>query len=148
MRGLNLKGLSPTYVGGWGAMSTVHTLLNYEGRSNYRVAGKHVFGNLYDCDPKILSDADYLVKVAVEASREGNMTLLDVKYWKISPGVSVVAIILESHITIHTWPEYCFATVDVYSCGHHTRPEDSFKYIVKALKAERYEYKVVDRSLY
>ncbi|MEM0453541.1 MAG: adenosylmethionine decarboxylase [Sulfolobales archaeon] len=127
----------------------VHTLLKYEGvQSSYKVIGKHVYGNLYECDPNLLSDSEYLTDVVVGAAKEGNMTLLDVKCWKIEPGVSVVAIILESHITIHTWPEYNFATVDVYSCGLHTDPEVAFKYIVKALKAERCEYKVVDRSLH
>jgi len=114
----------------------------------YKVFGKHVYGSLYDCDPDILSDAERLKDIAIEAAKRGNMTLLDIKYWVISPGVSLIAIILESHITIHTWPEYRFATVDVYSCGKHTRPEEAFLYIARALRAKRYEYRVVDRSLY
>ncbi|MEM0361036.1 MAG: adenosylmethionine decarboxylase [Sulfolobales archaeon] len=130
-------------------MVEVHALPRYEGvQITYKVIGKHVYGNLYECDPNLLSDPEYLTKVVVNAAKEGNMTLLDVKSWKIEPGVSVVAIILESHITIHTWPEYGFATVDVYSCGLHTDPESSFKYIAKALKAGRCDYKVVDRSLH
>lgn len=76
------------------------------------------------------------------------MTLLDVKSWKIGLGVSVVAIVLESHITIHTWPEYEFATVDVYSCGAHTKPEESFKYIINKLKPGRVFIGKADRSLY
>ncbi len=124
-----------------------YTLLD-KVQATYKVIGKHVYGNLYDCDPKILSDVEYLTEVIVNAAKEGNMTLLDVKSWKIEPGVSIIAIILESHITIHTWPEYGFATVDVYSCGLHTNPENSFKYIVSALKAGRYECKVIDRSFY
>ncbi len=112
----------------------------------YKVFGKHVYGNLYGCDPRLLSDPDYLKEVVTEAARLGNMTLLDVKIWYISPGVSVVGVILESHITIHTWPEHGFATVDVYSCGEHTDPEAAFNYIVKALRAKRFEYEVTDRS--
>jgi len=112
----------------------------------YRVFGKHVYGNLYECDPELLSNPDYLRNVVIESANIGNMTLLDVKLWRIDPGVSVVGIVLESHITIHTWPEHSFATVDVYSCGEHTNPEASFKYIIKALKAKRYEYEVADRS--
>ncbi len=112
-----------------------------------RVYGKHVYGSLYDCDPELLSDPEFLKKVVVEAARIGNMTLLDVRTWYMGPGVSVVAIILESHISIHTWPEYSFATVDVYSCGKHTDPHKAFEYIVKSLKARRYEFNVIDRSL-
>ncbi len=116
-------------------------------RVGFKVYGKHVYGNLYGCDPEILSDAEELKEIVIKAAKLGNMTLLDVKYWVISPGVSLVAIILESHITIHTWPEYNFATVDVYTCGKHTDPERAFRYIVRALNAKRVEYSVVDRSL-
>jgi len=112
----------------------------------YRVFGKHVYGNLYGCDPKLLSDSEYLREVVKKAAKIGNMTLLDIKIWRIYPGVSIVGVVLESHITIHTWPEHSFAAVDVYSCGEHTNPEVAFKYIVKALKARKYEYGIADRS--
>ena len=117
-------------------------------QEEFKVFGRHVYGNLYECDPRILSNADELKRIVTEAAKIGNMTLLDIKYWVINPGVSLIAIILESHIAIHTWPEYGFATVDVYSCGRHTKPEEAFKYIAKSLKAKRYEYRIADRSLY
>ncbi|MCX8184908.1 MAG: adenosylmethionine decarboxylase [Sulfolobales archaeon] len=112
----------------------------------YLVYGKHVYGSLYGCKYDLLADQEFLKKVVVDAARVGNMTLLEVKTWLISPGVSVVAIILESHIAIHTWPEYEFATVDVYSCGKHSKPEEAFKYIVQLLNPKRFEYTVTDRS--
>lgn len=112
----------------------------------YLVYGKHVYGSLYGCKYELLADSEFLKNVVIEATRVGNMTLLDIKVWRISPGVSVVAVILESHIAIHTWPEYEFATVDVYSCGKHSKPEEAFKYIVQVLNPKRFEYTVVDRS--
>jgi len=110
------------------------------------VIGRHVFGELYGCDPDILSDEFRLSNIVVEAAEIGGFTLLDVKAWKINPGVSVVGIILESHISIHTWPEYSFATVDVYTCGLKGDPMKSYLYIVKELKARKYSVKVSDRS--
>lgn len=112
-----------------------------------RVVGKHVFGDLYDCDPELLSDQEYLERVVKEASEIGNMRLLEVKSWKIGLGVSVIGIVLESHISIHTWPEYSYATVDVYSCGAHTDPEKAFNYIARALRASRIKINIVDRTL-
>ncbi len=112
----------------------------------YKVFGKHIYGNLYECEGSLLSDPEYLERVVRESAKIGNMTLLDIRLWRIEPGVSIVGIVLESHITIHTWPEHNFATVDVYSCGEHTNPEAAFKYIVKALKAKRFEYEIADRS--
>ncbi|AAY80881.1 adenosylmethionine decarboxylase [Sulfolobus acidocaldarius] len=111
-----------------------------------RVIGKQVYGSLYECDTTVLGEQKVLEQIVRKAAEEGNMTLLDVKAWKIGDGVSIVAIVLESHITIHTWPEYNFATVDVYSCGSHTDPRKAFLYIVKELKARRYTMNEADRS--
>ncbi len=111
------------------------------------VVGKQVYGELYDCDVETLKDEQKLREIVTNAARVGNMTLLDVRSWKIGEGVSVMAIVLESHITIHTWPEYAFATVDVYSCGAHTDPKKAYLYIVEQLGAKRYTVKEADRSL-
>ncbi len=113
-----------------------------------RVVGRHVYGNLYDCgNSEALRSPAELERIVRSAAKTGNMTLLDVKSWKIGDGVSIVAIVLESHITIHTWPEYSFATVDVYSCGDHTDPEAAFNYIVDSLRPKRVSRGSADRSL-
>jgi len=103
-------------------------------------------GNLYSCNASKLSDVSYLIDVVKNAAKVGNMTLLDIKSWKLGEGVSVVGIVLESHISIHTWPEYRFATVDVYSCGAHTNPEKAFKYIASALEASKVKVKIINRN--
>ncbi len=110
------------------------------------VHGKHVAGDLYECNDAKLSDVAFLLHVVKDAAREGNMTLLDIKTWKIGLGVSIVGIVLESHISIHTWPEYRFATVDVYSCGAHTNPERAFEFIVRALEARKVERRIMLRN--
>ncbi|BDB97374.1 MAG: adenosylmethionine decarboxylase [Saccharolobus sp.] len=111
-----------------------------------KVVGKQVYGSLYECEEEILKDSRKLEQIIKEAAEAGNMNLLDIKSWKIGDGVSIVAIVLESHITIHTWPEYRFATVDVYSCGAHTDPYKAFMYIVNKLGAKRYTINEADRS--
>jgi len=119
-----------------------------EAAQRYRVVGRHYYGNLYECsNVNALRSERLLERIVTEAARIGNMTLLDVKTWKIGEGVSVVAIVLESHIAIHTWPEYRFATVDVYSCGGHTDPQAAFNYIVEALSPKRVVLGSADRSL-
>ncbi len=127
-------------------METVRIAQQVEGF--FKVYGKHVYGNLIGCRNKeALRNPEILEKVVREAAEAGNMTVLDVKSWKIGEGFSLVAIILESHITVHTWPEYDFATVDVYSCGAHTDPAKAFKIIVDYLKPVKIESNIADRSL-
>jgi len=115
---------------------------------SYRVYGKHIYGNLYNCrNRELLTDPKKLEEVVIKAAEIGNMTLLDVKSWKIGEGVSIVAIVLESHIAIHTWPEYNFATVDVYTCGHESDPQAAFDYIVSLMSPEKVTLGLADRSL-
>lgn len=111
-----------------------------------KVVGRHVYGELYGCDPAALSDPERLVDVIKGAARVGGFTLLDVKAWKIGPGVSAVGVVLESHISIHTWPEYEFATVDVYTCGERGDPERAFVFIAESLGAKRYTLKRARRD--
>jgi len=114
-----------------------------------RIIGKHVFGNLYDIDPKILNDKDFLHSIVLEAVKMANMTLVESKSWSFGGkkgGVSVIALVEESHIALHTWTEYNYATLDVYTCGENSNPQAAFEYIVSQLKPKRYQMFFADRS--
>ncbi len=113
------------------------------------MVGKHVYGNLYDVDVSIAGDEAKLREIVVEAARKGNMTLYDIKSWSFGGkkgGVSVIALVVESHIAIHTWVEYRYATVDVYTCGENSDPWAAFNHIVKALRPKYYTVNYADRS--
>ena len=61
-------------------------------------------------------------------------------------GVSLIALIEESHISLHTWPESKYATLDIYSCGEQSDPTLAFEYIVSVLKPKVYNVYNIDRS--
>ncbi len=114
-----------------------------------RIIGKHVYGNLYEVDIEIAKDEERLKQMVVEASKLANMTLYEVKSWSFGGkkgGVSVIALVLESHIAVHTWIEYRYATVDVYTCGEKSDPWKAFEYIVANLKPKYYTVNYADRS--
>jgi len=114
-----------------------------------RVVGKHAYGNLYDIDQEIAGDEEKLKEIVINAVKEANAKLWEVKSWKFGGekgGVSVIALVLESHIAIHTWLEYKYATVDIYTCGEHTDPKKAFDYVVSQLKPRYYTYNYADRS--
>uniref|UniRef100_A0A7C2ZC82 Arginine decarboxylase proenzyme n=1 Tax=Ignisphaera aggregans TaxID=334771 RepID=A0A7C2ZC82_9CREN len=114
-----------------------------------RVIGKHVYGNLYEIDVEIASNKDLLKKVVEEAAQLANMTIYDVKAWCFGGkkgGVSVIALVIESHIAVHTWVEYQYATVDVYTCGEKSDPWKAFNHIVNILKPKYYTVNYADRS--
>lgn len=114
-----------------------------------RVVGKHVYGSLYDIDVELASNEEYLRSVVEKAVELAGATLLELKSWRIpgvKGGVSVIALVLESHIAVHTWTEYRYATVDVYTCGEHTDPWRAFEWIVESLKPKYYTIHYSDRS--
>lgn len=113
------------------------------------IVGKHVYGNLYGIDKSIAGDEELLKAVVVRAVRESGATLYDIRSWKFQGrkgGVSVIALVLESHVAVHTWLEYDYATVDVYTCGSHTDPWRAFNVIREALKPRYYTVHYADRS--
>lgn len=121
----------------------VSSLSTEESNSNTNkdmIVGKHVYGNLYEMDPNILSNEDFLKNVMIEAARKANATIVEVKSWSFpgkKGGVSVIILVTESHLALHTWTEYNYATLDIYTCGEHTKPDVAFEYVVSMLNPKR-----------
>ena len=117
-----------------------------------RIIGKHVYGNLDGVDGSIIANLGALTKVVVESAKIGNMHIIEMitkkfnSYNGIEGGVSVIALIEESHIALHTWPESSYATVDIYSCGEASNPEVAFNYIVGKLKPRAVSSNFIDRG--
>ncbi|WP_052886238.1 adenosylmethionine decarboxylase [Thermoproteus uzoniensis] len=119
-------------------------------RGSVPVIGKHYYGEAYGIDPELLSDEERLRRIVMRAAELANMHLVEVNSWKFKggdkEGVSVIALVLESHIAVHTWPTYRYATIDVYTCGEQSDPLTAFRYIISQLKPKRYTINYSDRS--
>ncbi len=114
-----------------------------------RIVGLHVFGNLYDLDPKIATDIDRLKAVMLKAVGVAKMTLVEQKAWKFGGkkgGVSIIDLVTESHMALHTWNEYKYASLDIYTCGEHSDPHAAFNYVVQELKPKRHQIFYANRS--
>jgi S-adenosylmethionine decarboxylase proenzyme len=97
--------------------------------------GKHILVELYDCDTKGLNQHDKVQKMMLGAARAAKATVVTSEFHQFNPyGVSGAVIIAESHLTIHTWPEYGYAAVDVFTCGEEIDPWDCVREIVRVLK--------------
>ncbi|MBC7110500.1 MAG: adenosylmethionine decarboxylase [Archaeoglobi archaeon] len=84
-----------------------------------KALGKHIIIELWGCDREMLDSQEVVEKALVEATEKCNATLLKVVTHKFAPqGVSGVAVIAESHISIHTWPELGYAALDIFTCGN------------------------------
>ncbi|MFA5366967.1 MAG: adenosylmethionine decarboxylase [Dehalococcoidia bacterium] len=111
--------------------------------------GQHVILELHDCDRKALSNCEFLRETLLEACRRAGATILGNSFHVFSPydGVSGVIIIAESHLSIHTWPEYRYAAVDIFACGDSLHPEKAVEFMVSELKAGNHSVTELKRGI-
>jgi S-adenosylmethionine decarboxylase len=99
--------------------------------------GTHLLVELKDCNSKILNDVKKIEDILVTAAKEAKATIIESRFHKFSPfGISGVVVIAESHLTIHTWPEYGYAAVDIFTCGETLQPSVAASYIVAKLQSK------------
>jgi S-adenosylmethionine decarboxylase len=129
-----------------GAKAAEVEVLKYR---NFAITGKHIYGNLDDVQNNaLLRDADMLEKVVMEGITMSNMHVVEVIKHKFQRGmgVSIIALLAESHFAVHTWPEGNYATIDVYTCGNSSDPIMAFDHVAKHFNAKRCERYFTDRS--
>lgn len=114
---------------------------------NVTTLGRHILVEYYNCDTEILKDPVRIEKEMNQAAIEAKATIVESNFHHFNPwGVSGAVIVAESHLTIHTWPEYGFASADFFTCGD-IDPWKSFEYLEKVLKAELSESVEIPRGL-
>ena len=108
---------------------------------------KHLLLELYRCDREKLNDESFLRCILNRAAKLANATVLNLISNKFEPqGVTAIALLAESHISIHTWPESNYSAVDIFTCGRNMLPELASQYLIEALKAEEHFLRVIDRD--
>jgi spermidine synthase len=101
--------------------------------------GRHILVEFTHCSPEALNDVILIERGMVEAAREAGATVINSTFHHFSPfGVSGVVVIQESHLAIHTWPEYRYAAVDLFTCGDDVNPWISFDYLKDVLHSDSY----------
>lgn len=109
--------------------------------------GRHVIAELWGCDINKLNNMEYIERIFVEAALHSGAEIREVVFHKFAPqGVSGVVIISESHLTIHSFPEHGYASIDVYTCGD-LDPNIAADYIAVALSAETQEKMELPRGM-
>ena len=110
--------------------------------------GKHLILELNDCDRDRLSDREFLKDTLLSACRVAGATILSESFHSFSPygGVSGVVIIAESHFSVHTWPEYDYAAVDIFTCGNSLNPQNAVDLLVRELQARDHSILELNRG--
>lgn len=110
--------------------------------------GNHLLVELYDCDVELLNNPERIESFLTEAAEISGATIVSVHTNLFNPhGVSGVVIIAESHITIHTWPEYAYAAVDAFTCGESIDTLRIEEILKDRLKAKKSSHQIFKRGL-
>ena len=108
---------------------------------------KHFLLELYRCDYEKLNDESFLRCTLNRAAKLAKATVLNLISNKFDPqGVTAIALLAESHISIHTWPESNYSAVDIFTCGQNMMPQLASEYLIDALKAEEHYLRVIERN--
>ena len=107
---------------------------------------KHLLLELYGCDYEKLNDESFLRCSLNRAAKLAKATVLNLISNKFDPqGVTAIALLAESHISIHTWPESNYSAVDIFTCGRNMLPELASQYLIDALQAEEHSLRILNR---
>ena len=110
-------------------------------------AGEHYILELYDCPADRLNDRAFVERALREATAESGTTLIKELSHRFSPqGVTGLALLAESHISIHTWPEANYAAADVFTCGHRASPAKACEYLIQAFGAGKHTMMKMERG--
>lgn len=107
---------------------------------------QHVLLELYGVEEAVLNDPARLELALVAAAKAARCEVLGGARHRFSPqGASVVILVAESHLSIHTWPEHGYAAADLLTCGK-TLPEAGVAALVEALRPVRHEVRTIARG--
>ncbi len=110
--------------------------------------GKHLLLELKDCNKEVLNDVGFLKGALITAAGEAGAIVLGESFHQFNPqGVSGVVIIAESHLCIHTWPEYGYAAVDIFTCGNSVQPEKAAEILTGKLGSKSHSMMEIQRGI-
>ena len=108
---------------------------------------KHLLLELYKCDYEKLNDESFLRCTLSRAAKFAKARVLNLMSNKFEPqGVTAIALLAESHISVHTWPESNYSAIDIFTCGQNMMPELASQYLIKSLMAKEHFLRVIERK--
>ncbi|CAM4437107.1 adenosylmethionine decarboxylase [Paenibacillus phoenicis] len=114
----------------------------------YSTFGRHVAVDAWGIDYEVLNNAGLLEAHLVEAAEACGATILSIQSRQFEPqGATVLVMLSESHLSIHTYPERGFAAIDCYTCGEFVDPQLAIDYLVSVLNPEKTYAKKLIRGL-
>lgn len=114
-------------------------------KRNYRI-GREIIADLKGCDVRVINDEQLLKRLVQEAVRKTHHHLLNLASRKFTPfGVTIIGILAESHVSLHTYPEIGYVGIDIFTCGAN-KPELIFEYLKEKIGAKEVYWQFIRRG--
>lgn len=114
----------------------------------YSTFGRHVAVDVWGVDFDLLNNSEWLQAQMVEAAEVSGATVMSVQSKQFEPqGATVLVLLSESHLSIHTYPEKGFAAIDCYTCGETVDPLVAIDHLVSVLKPAKTHAKKLIRGI-
>lgn len=111
--------------------------------------GRHVLAEMFGCRIDVLNDRERIREAMVTAAKTAGAEVVGDFFHQFSPhGISGVVVISESHLAIHTWPEYGYAAVDIFTCGDTVDPWMACRHLVRSFEATNMTANEVRRGIF
>jgi len=108
---------------------------------------KQLLVDVYGCEVD-LDDAEFLRSTLERASEAVGSTIVHTVTQRFSPvGVTVILILAETHLSIHTWPEHGYAAIDIFICGEGRDPDVAWDVIREALRPGSFDVRELTRTI-
>tara|TARA_Y100000589_G_scaffold235725_1_gene223093 strand:+ start:109 stop:552 length:444 start_codon:yes stop_codon:yes gene_type:complete len=109
--------------------------------------GNHLLLELYGCNREKLNDELYLRCQLNNAAKLAKASVLNIVSNKFEPlGVTAIALLAESHLSIHTWPESQYSAIDIFTCGRDMKPYLASQFLIESLEASNHVLKTIARD--
>lgn len=110
--------------------------------------GKHLLLELKGCDKQALNDLGFLRDALLAAASRAGATVVGESFHQFAPqGVSGVVVISESHLFIHTWPEYGYAAMDIFTCGSSVESQKAAELVIERLGSKNHSIIEIQRGI-
>jgi S-adenosylmethionine decarboxylase len=110
--------------------------------------GHHYIAEASGCTPAIIGKVETVEQILVRAAEIAGVQVWSISFHRFNPnGVSGVVVISESHLSVHTWPEYGYVALDIFTCGDTAKPEKAVEWALKQFGASNVHITEVTRGL-
>jgi S-adenosylmethionine decarboxylase len=110
--------------------------------------GRHILAEFTGCNRDLLNNPSEMKRILTNAARQAEATIVETVFHQYNPhGLSGVVVIAESHLSIHTWPEYGYVAADFFTCGDQVDPWKACQYMGEQLGCAEMDTREISRGI-